>query len=266
MKVVPALALSAVVTIGLALRSRPPRLAIERFPRSWRLWAAMGLLVGVLALTVFLPLDGLVGEVVPPDPDDMPFYSLFAGHALLAGFLLLWWGLAGFEAPARFLRLPLEHPARRIAIGLAAGLGAWLTTITAMAIIATALGIGAGGGADDGGAAGDSVAGIPEVVRFIVGMAPWRRALLVISAGVFEEAFFRAFLQSRGGLLLSTLLFTMSHASYGLPFMLVGVFTVSLVLGFLFRAGGDVLPCMVAHGVFDAVQLFVVLPLVVSGS
>jgi membrane protease YdiL (CAAX protease family) len=102
------------------------------------------------------------------------------------------------------------------------------------------------------------------MVRAIVGLSIPMRLALVCSAGFFEELFFRSFLQARGGLLLSTILFTASHASYGMPFMLVGVFTVSVVLGRVFARRGDVVPCMVAHAVFDAVQLFVILPVVVA--
>jgi membrane protease YdiL (CAAX protease family) len=263
MTIVPAMVLSAVVTVGLVARVRSPRLAIEPFPGPARFGAAILLLIAVLALTVFFPLEGLFGEGMAPDPDEMPFFSLFAGHAVLGGFLLFWWGLAGFEPPRRFLRLSDKPLGGRLLAGLAAGLAAWLVTIAAMALIATALGL---GGSEVEEAEPGGIGEIPEIVRFIVALSPWRRALLVLSAGVFEEAFFRSFLQTRGGLLLSTVLFTMSHASYGLPFMLVGVFTVSLVLGLVFRAWDDVLPCMVAHSVFDGVQLFVVLPYVVSAA
>jgi hypothetical protein len=38
------------------------------------------------------------------------------------------------------------------------------------------------------------------------------------------------------------------------------------VYGLVFRARGDVVPCMVAHSVFDAIQLLVILPAVVGGS
>jgi membrane protease YdiL (CAAX protease family) len=264
MSVVPALVVSAIVTLGLIARRRPPCLEIEPFPGGRRLGVAVALLVVVLALTAFLPLEGLFGDMVMPDPGSVQFFSLFIGHAVLAGFLLAWWALAGFEAPAKFFRLPTGHARRRLVLGLGAGFLVWIVTIGVMGVAATALGL-------DGGKLGepespDGIGNIPEVVRMIVALSPWRRALLVLSAGVFEEAFFRSFLQTRGGIVLSTVLFTMSHASYGLPFMLVGVFTVSLALGLLFRARGDVLPCMVAHSVFDAVQLFVVLPALVSAS
>ena len=67
----------------------------------------------------------------------------------------------------------------------------------------------------------------------------------------------------RIGLVVSSILFAMSHFSYGLPSMIVGVFTISLIIGRTFARSGDLLPCIIAHGVFDAVQLLVILPLAV---
>jgi membrane protease YdiL (CAAX protease family) len=266
MRIVSSLVLSTVVVLGLIARRREPRIALEPFPGPIRHGVAVALLVAVLAVTTFVPLQGLFGEPAMPDFEETSFLALFAGHAILAGFLVLWWGLAGFDAPARFLHLGLAQPLRRLAIGLAAGIVAWAVTIGAMAVTALiAAALGAGEVTSAAGGAGGKTQ-IPEVVRFLVAMPVWRRLLLVASAGVFEELFFRSFLQPRAGLLVSTLLFTMSHASYGLPLMLVGVFTVSLVIGLLFRTQRDVLPCMVAHGVFDAVQLLVVLPAAVSAA
>ncbi len=258
--------LSAVVTVGLLVRERRPCLAIEPFPGPARLLAGVALLVVVLAVTSFAPLRQLFSAGDGPALDDLSFASLFEGHAVLAGFLLLWWGLAGFEAPSRFLRLHPTGAARKLGVGVVAGLGGWAVTIGVMAVVAGLAGL-AGGGASTGAATGELGAEeIPEVVRFLVALPVWHRLLLVVSAGVFEEAFFRSYLQPRAGLWLSSLLFTMSHASYGLPAMLIGVLTVSLVLGLLLRAADDVLPCMVAHAVFDGVQLLVVLPAVVGGA
>jgi membrane protease YdiL (CAAX protease family) len=44
----------------------------------------------------------------------------------------------------------------------------------------------------------------------------------------------------------------------------LGVLVIGLVLALAFRRRGDVAVCVVAHGVFDAVQLLVVLPLVAA--
>jgi membrane protease YdiL (CAAX protease family) len=153
----------------------------------------------------------------------------------------------------------LERPLRAVRVGLAAGLGGWAVTMLAMAVAGMLVGA-------LGGSVGAGETEIPGVVRTIVGLSVPERLALVVSAGVVEELFFRSFLQARTGLLLSSVLFTASHASYGLPLMLVGVFAVSLVLGRVFRERDDVVPCMVAHAVFDAIQLFVVLPVVVGRS
>ena len=262
MRLLSCFLLSAIVTLGLIARRRPPRIALERFPSGRRRVVAIALLIAVLALTVFLPLRGLASPAGPADLDHVSFPSLFAAHAVLGAFLVGWWGLAGFPRPRRFLHFADGSGARRATLGFAAGLAAWAATIGAMALVATLLGL------EDSRAAGQATAGgvgeIPDVVKFLVGLSVSRRLLLVASAAFFEEAFFRAFLQTRGGLLLSTILFTASHASYGMPFMLVGVFTVSLILGLLFSKTGDILPCMIAHGVFDGVQLLVILPAVVA--
>ena len=86
------------------------------------------------------------------------------------------------------------------------------------------------------------------------------KLIIVIVAMTVEEAFFRGFLQARFGLVVSSVLFALSHFSYGLPFMIVGVFTISLVIGRAFQRSGDLLPCIIAHGIFDSIQLFVILP------
>ncbi len=93
--------------------------------------------------------------------------------------------------------------------------------------------------------------------------------LTVIAAAMtIEEVFFRAFLQRRLGLWLSSLLFAIAHFSYGLPYLVVAVLTISLIIGTLFRRTGNLVPCIIAHGVFDAIQLLIILPIAVqlSGS
>ena len=183
--------------------------------------------------------------------------ELFLGHALLVGCLLLWWGLAGFRPLAGFLHFRLDRPLAQLRTGVVAGLGGWAITMLVMSLAGALLGVGREAVPVD-------QVEIPQLVRAIVELSVPTRIALVCSAGIFEELFFRSFLQSRSGLVLSTLLFTASHASYGMPFMLVGVFAVSVVLGRTFARRDDVVPCMVAHAVFDAIQLFVILPAVVA--
>jgi membrane protease YdiL (CAAX protease family) len=79
-----------------------------------------------------------------------------------------------------------------------------------------------------------------------------------------EEAFFRSFLQKRIGLIASTILFALAHFTYGNPLLLIGVTVISLVIGITFHRTKNVLPGVIAHGVFDAIQLFVIVPFAVK--
>jgi membrane protease YdiL (CAAX protease family) len=258
MSLLGALIVSAVLTAGLTSRTAWPRLVVEDFPGPFRRLLAYLVLTCTLALTAILPLSRIGHPAPVIDLDSLSTPELFLGHAILAGALLAWWALAGFRPLPAFLHLHLREPRRQLRQGLAAGLGGWAITMLVMTLIGAVLGIGRD-------AAGGVQPEVPEMVRAIVGLSVPTRIVLVCSAGFFEELFFRSFLQARSGLLLSTVLFTASHASYGMPFMLVGVFTVSVVLGRVFERRADVVPCMIAHAVFDAIQLFVILPLVVAG-
>ena len=91
------------------------------------------------------------------------------------------------------------------------------------------------------------------------------RLAIVVSAMVVEELFFRSFLQTRVGPLAATLMFTAAHGVYGQPLVLVGILVISTVLSATFVLYGNVLPCIVAHGVFDAIQMFVLIPLTLKG-
>ena len=91
------------------------------------------------------------------------------------------------------------------------------------------------------------------------------RILIVLSAMVVEELFFRSFLQPRVGAIAATLMFTAAHGAYGQPLVLVGILVLSTVLSVTFALYGNVLPCIIAHGVFDAIQMFVLIPLALKG-
>jgi len=259
MSLLGALIVSAILTFGLTARVSWPRLIVEEFPGAARRVLAYALLSITLGLTAILPLSHL-GQASPPiDIQHMGTAELFLGHAMLLACLLLWWALAGFRPLMSFLHVRFDQPLRQLRTGLLVGLGGWAVTVLIMTLAGTLLGL-----AQQAPPAGEAPG--PDLMRAIVGLPLLTRVALVCSAGLFEELFFRSFLQSRGGLLLSTVLFTASHASYGMPLMLVGVFAVSVVLGLVFRKHDDVVPCIVAHAVFDAIQLFVILPMVVAAN
>ena len=258
MSLLGALIVSAVLTFGLTARVAWPRLIVEEFPSPVRRVLAYVVLSCTLGLTAVLPLSHL-GKPAPEFAvDRIALPELFLGHALLMSCLLIWWALAGFRPLRGFLHLRLAQPLQQLRAGILTGLSGWAVTVLTMTLAGALLGVGREASVDG------TVEQIPALMRAIVGLPLLTRVALVCSAGIVEELFFRSFLQARSGLVLSTLLFTASHASYGMPLMLVGVFAVSVVLGLAFRRRDDIVPCMIAHALFDAIQLFVILPAVVA--
>jgi membrane protease YdiL (CAAX protease family) len=100
----------------------------------------------------------------------------------------------------------------------------------------------------------------PALVPWIAALPIGLRLALSVSAGFAEEIFFRGFLQPRAGITFSTVLFVMAHVGYGQPLMLVGVTLLSLVFAALVRWRQTIWSAVVAHAVFDALQLTVVIP------
>jgi membrane protease YdiL (CAAX protease family) len=245
------LLLSLVCVAALALGGCRPYLA-ELRGRTRQTVGAF-LFIGVLAMVVFFPVTSF-GEAEQIDPATIALPVLLAGHVVLVAYLLLWWRLRGDVSLARFLHLSADHVWDKLRRGLTVGAGGWLLTIAITGVATAAAGL--SGGISE-------PAEIPPVMAWLATLPISSKLLIVVAAMSVEEAFFRGFLQPRVGLLMSSVMFALSHFSYGLPFMLVGVFSISLIIGLTFARGGDLLPCIVAHGVFDAVQLLVVLPLAV---
>jgi membrane protease YdiL (CAAX protease family) len=77
-----------------------------------------------------------------------------------------------------------------------------------------------------------------------------------------EEFYFRAFLQGRLGAFAASVLFLLAHSGYGEPFFVAGLVAITAVLATAFRRTGSTIAPIVAHGTFNAIQLFVVLPAV----
>jgi len=243
-----ALLFSLLAVAALALVGRRPYL--DEFSGRPRQTLAALLLIGILAATVFLPVTAF-GKV-----DDLEFSAiwvpaLLVGHLFIAAFLLGWWRLRGDVPLHRFLGVSGTALPRKLAQGVAVGLAGWGLTVAAAGVAAALIGTGA-----EPAAAPE----VPPVMVWLAGLPVLDKLLIVGAAMTVEEFFFRSFLQPRVGLVVSSLFFVCSHFGYGLPVMLVGVLTISLLLGRVFQRGGDVVPCIIAHGVFDAVQLFVVLP------
>lgn len=181
----------------------------------------------------------------------MSFASFFLLHLILVIFLIGWW-LATRLPPLRtFLNIPREGNGEAVMAGFAIGLGGWIVTIVFVLLFALIL---------------KAVGVLPEniqppaMIAYMAHVSWWKKVLIVLSAMTIEEAFFRGFLQKRIGLIASTILFALAHAGYAQPMLLIGVTVISLIIGTAFYRTKSIVPGIVAHGVFDAVQLFVIIP------
>ena len=221
----------------------------DEFPERRRRWLATAFLLGILTACVFFPAVS-PDQAANLEPETIWFPALFLGHALITVFLLVWWMLRGDISLSRFLHLDPLLPSD-VNVGLFLGSMGWVATMVAAASVAGLL------------STRDLAPEGPDVPQFMFWIAqlPLGKKLIIIAVAMtMEEAFFRGFLQSRIGLIPSSLLFVLSHASYGLPLMLVAVLVISLVIGWSFRQTGRLLPCIIAHGVFDGIQLLLIMP------
>jgi len=205
---------------------------------------------------IFFPL-GSLGLDQTPDLAHVPTWQLFALHALFVSTLLGWYllGFAGTGARlAEQVGLATARPGREVAIGILAGFAAWVVVI--VVVVSVALVIAALGGEKA------LPQQPPALIPWLAGRPFALRAALAASAGLVEESFFRGFLQPRVGILAATALFALPHLTYNEPFLLVGITALSILYGLLTWWRQSIVAAVVAHAIFDGVQLLVVIPLV----
>ena len=231
-------------------------LAEDGFAEPSRRAVAMGLLAAVLLLTVAIPFaGGMIGS--QPETRELSLVSVFAVHAVLLFFLACYYALSDRRSLKEFLSLSSEHPARDLSAGVLIGIGGWLLTILAASLLLVLwMLLFRGSGSET------ATPTVSPMIEWLVSRPLWLKILIVLSAMTVEELFFRSFLQTRVGPVASTLMFTAAHGTYGQPLMLIGILMISTVLSITYARYRNVLPCIVAHGVFDSIQMFVLIPLV----
>ncbi len=236
--------------------NRPPGLDVPQ-----RRLAMLGILTVIFYLGSFLPMAWL-GQEIPFDPEAVRTVDLFLIHGVLVVGLGAWFtlGYAGLGAGSSSLIRDLlrqcglapKEPMREILFGVGVAPFLWLAILLFMAGFAKLMQLaGAGAWLPDE---------ISPMIFFMAGLPVAVRLGLSLSAGVVEEVFFRGFLQQRLGIWFSSILFVVAHLSYGQPTMLVGIALLSVSFAGLTRWRGNVLPAVVAHAFFDAVQLFWLIP------
>jgi membrane protease YdiL (CAAX protease family) len=252
-----AISISFVLIVLVAivvLNERYGLLSCDRFPSAGAKYFAYAWLGALLVLLAFLITGAALKPVTSAQLAKTPFYSIFTLHGILIVFLAGWWLATGRPGIREFLNIRYERPGEVAAIGLSVGVGGWIVTLlTAMMAVLILKGIGLM----------PEPPKPPAMIGWMAALPIWKKIIIVLTAMTVEEAFFRSFLQKRIGLLASTLLFALAHFTYGNPLLLIGVTIISLVIGAAFYRTKNVIPGVIAHGVFDGIQLFVIVPIAV---
>ena len=236
--------------------------------------AATALLSIALYFGVFAAL-GALGQGGGTPFTGIPDWQLFALQILFAATVAGWFALGFAGAPAapvtgaaeaareglgaRFagqLGFATPRVGREVGLGFVAGISAWVIVLAGVLLVFLTL----------AAVFGDEILpqAPPAVIPWIAGRPVLLRLAIALSAGVVEETFFRGLLQPRIGIAASTVLFAMAHLSYDQPLMLVGITFLSLFYGALVKWRQSLWAAIVAHFLFDAIQLLIVIPAVLK--
>ncbi len=253
--------LAVVATLWIDRRTTLAGLSPPGFQLPERRILALTTLCFCLFLGVFSPLTTFGLEMPDPPESGVGFASVFLIHGIFLLALGTWFalgylgapddrGVSGWRQTTRELGLRGQGLGGEIFVGLWAGLLAWGAVLAGATVLATGL-----------TAAGWQLEQQPpELVATLATLPVLLRLLISLSAGVVEELFFRGFLQRRLGILASTTFFVAGHLGYGQLFLLFGVTLLSLIYAAIVRWRRGLVAAMVAHSLFDAIQLLVVIP------
>jgi membrane protease YdiL (CAAX protease family) len=244
-------AASAAVAVSLADRWRRGLALVARSPRDEVRWEGGDVLVVVLlSLACMAAMGGLVGREPPLD-------RLLAANLLatsVAAMLAIGWLVSRGATPAD-LGFVAGQPARDLRLALG-GLALVLAPLLALAAALHTL--------------------VPyehQVVELLSGRRdPWVVGLViaaaVVAAPLVEELFFRRILQGwlearlpeadgAVAITISAAAFALAHYGQGLAY--VPLFPLGLVLGFIARRTGSIVPCILLHALFNAVSVALLL-------
>lgn len=79
---------------------------------------------------------------------------------------------------------------------------------------------------------------------------PFVAVVLALSSGIGEEVLFRGAIQPRLGMVLTAVLFTFLHAQYGFTWILLGLFLIGMIFGWLAKRYGT-MAAVIAHVVYN---------------
>jgi len=256
-------ALAVLAAFAFDLQSHRAGLVAPGFVSPARRYGFLLLLALVFGFGIFASV-ATIGETGPAiDFAQIHPLQLFALHLILLVTLFAWYTL-GFVWPGTPARFPADFRAQlglksprlgtELAIGILAGVGSWIVVILVLVVVGLVLYTLRG--------PQSLPQAPPDLVVWIAHLPVPVKVAIALSAGLFEELFFRGLLQPRMGLVLTTVLFAVAHLSYDQPLMLVGVTLLSVIYGLLVRWRQSLWAAIVAHALFDGIQLLVVIPAV----
>lgn len=82
--------------------------------------------------------------------------------------------------------------------------------------------------------------------------------LMIFFAPLAEELLFRGYLQHKIGVIFSSVIFALLHYGYGSIAEVLGAFVISLILGEFMRKNKRLLPCVLAHAMYNAFSVLIV--------
>lgn len=96
-----------------------------------------------------------------------------------------------------------------------------------------------------------------NAMQVLADLPVWIAIVIALSAGIGEELLFRGAIQPAWGLLPASLLFAFAHAVS--PLYIAIAFIAGLGLGGLYSATGALLAPMIAHALYDALMLWMLI-------
>lgn len=79
--------------------------------------------------------------------------------------------------------------------------------------------------------------------------------LAVLFVPFSEELFFRAFLTPKIGMILSSVLFALSHFAYGSIMEIIGTFVIGIVFAYLYKSSKSIVPPITLHLVYNLLSV-----------
>lgn len=96
-----------------------------------------------------------------------------------------------------------------------------------------------------------------NVVETVEGFPPYLIMFMIFFAPISEELFFRRLLTEKFGILISAVVFSISHFAYGSVIEIVGAFFMGIALGWLYKFSNSVIPVIISHLLFNLTSVIV---------